>query len=460
MGFLDRWRGMGTVQRTGGLPSGGAPISLDEWASYFTYNSHQYPLGLTFSMGPSREEEISPTFAGYVQQAYQQNGAVFACLLARASLFSEARFQWQEFRKGRPGPLFGDTSLEPLENPWPNGTTGDLIVRLEQDYSLAGNFYGTTLYGGLTRMRPDWVTIVLGSNTQADDPNTALDARIIGYIYHPGGKSSGNDPIALDVRDVCHFTGPTPDPTARFRGTSWLTSILAEVQSDKTAVAHKTKFFEHGGSKLAVSVDIPDPAEFQEFVSQFKANNEGSANAYKTLFFNSAMPQTSVIGADMVQMDFKAVQGHGETRIAAAAGVPPVIVGFSEGLEAATYSNYQLAMRRFADLTARPMWRMMAACFESVLQKPQTNSRLWYDDRDIAALKDDIDKRADVQTKQASAAKLLIDAGYEPDSVTDALTSDDFSRLKHSGLTSVQLQEPGTNGNGSVADKAEQILTP
>jgi hypothetical protein len=119
------------------------------------------------------------------------------------------------------------------------------------------------------------------------------------------------------------------------------------------------------------------------------------------------------------------------------------------------------------------MWRMMAACFESVIPKPQTNSRLWYDDRDIPALKDDIDKRADVQTKQASAAKSLIDAGYEPDSVTDAITSDDMSRLTHSGLPTVQVQQqPNGSQNGqpqdmpmvpaqrSLADKAEEILLP
>jgi len=415
----------------------------------------QTPFGLNFTQNPQREEEVIPSFSGFTQGVYYSSSPVFACILARASLFSEARFQWRQFRDGRPGPLFGTADLAPLEKPWPNGTTGDLIVRLEQDYSLSGNFYGWRNRNGIMRMRPDWVTIVLGSNMDVEEPAAALDAEIIGYIYHPGGRNSGKgDPIALRVEEVCHFTGPTPDPTARFRGTSWLTSILADIQADKSATTVKQRHFESGGPNVAISFDIPDPQEFQATVEAFKAASDGPQNAYKRLFFNTAVPNTSVIGSSLEQMDFKKVQGAGETRIASAAGVPPIIVGFSEGLESATYSNYQLAMRRFADLTARPMWRMMAACFESVLNVPP-GAQLWYDDRDIKALKDDITAIADTQAKTSAAAKLLIDAGFVPATVTDALDSNDLTRLQHSGLVSVQLQPPGTpsetpalNGNG------------
>ena len=63
--------------------------------------------------------------------------------------------------------------------------------------------------------------------------------------------------------------------------------------------------------------------------------HEGLWNAYKTLYLGGGA-DAKIIGSNMQQLDFKTVQGHGETRIAAAAGVPPIIVGLSEGLEAAT----------------------------------------------------------------------------------------------------------------------------
>ena len=165
-------------------------------------------------------------------------------------------------------------------------------------------------------------SIVVGSNMDTDNPAAAIDAQVAGYIYHPGGRNSGEDPIALRVEEVCHFTGPTPDPFSRFRGQSWLTSILQEVMADEAATAHKLKFFEGGATpNLAVSVDLPDPDDFFEFVRRYREEGEGVANAYKTLFFNTGTTFQTV-GTDLRQLDFKVTQGAGETRIASAAGVP------------------------------------------------------------------------------------------------------------------------------------------
>jgi hypothetical protein len=136
------------------------------------------------------------------------------------------------------------------------------------------------------------------------------------------------------------------------------------------------------------------------------------------------------------------VQGAGETRIAAAGGVPPIIVGLSEGLSAATYSNYGQARRRFADGTMRPLWRNAAASLATLITVP-TNSELWYDDRDIPFLAEDVKDAAEIQQMNAAAIRQLIDSGFEPDTVISAVTAGDLNRLRHSGLYSVQLQPPG-----------------
>jgi hypothetical protein len=84
---------------------------------------------------------------------------------------------------GRPGDLFGTQALSILETPWPGATTGDLLSRMEQDSSLAGNFYGARRRADLLqRLRPDWVTIVTGSRTGSE-----LDTELVGYMYEPGG---------------------------------------------------------------------------------------------------------------------------------------------------------------------------------------------------------------------------------------------------------------------------------
>lgn len=428
-------------------------LSFDEWVSYFNYLGNLYPFATSGSLKQDREE-VAATFGGFADGAVKGDGVVFACMAVRQLFFSEARFQYRQMENGRPGQLFGDKSLELLERPWPNGTTGDLLSRAIQDADLSGNFFAVRRPGRITRMRPDWVTIVLGSPS-----GHPLDVEVAGYQFHPGGPASGSDPVNLLPENVCHFA-PMPDPMASFRGMSWLTPVIREVMADKAATLHKLMFFENGGTpNLVVSLDAAIKGEaFTKWVQAFREQHEGVTNAYRTLYLGGGSDVT-VVGRDMQQMEFKVTQGAGETRIAAAAGVPPVIVGLSEGLAAATYSNYQLAMRRFSDLTMRPLWRNISGSLETLLDVPG-RAHLWYDDRDIPALAQNEKDDADIQAVRAQAIRQLIDAGYVSDSVVEAVTTSDMTKLTHSGLFSVQLQPAGTkpqqSPNGQVDEPVPQ----
>ncbi|KPC94806.1 hypothetical protein ADL27_12480, partial [Streptomyces sp. NRRL F-6602] len=55
----------------------------------------------------------------------------------------------------------------------------------------------------------------------------------------------------------------------------------------------------------------------------------------------------------------------------------------------------------------------------------------------------DVRDAADIQGVQARTIRSLVDAGYEPKSVTAAVMAEDYSLLQHTGLYSVQLQKPG-----------------
>lgn len=425
----------------GGEQRSDLALAMSQYAEMFKFGGLTYGSSNQTLVGST--EEIAGSFQGYVDGAYKSNGVVFACIVARMLLFSEARFQYQRLRNGRPGDLFGDDRLRILETPWPNGTTGDLLSRALQDVDLGGNSYTARLSRDrLTRMRPDWVTIMLGSK-RADWQPGDLDTEVIGYLYHPGGPRSGRDAVPLLPENVAHFA-PIPDPLASYRGMSWLSPIVREVMGDQAAMEHKLRFFDNGATvNLVVKVDPAVKAEqFKQWVATFKAAHDSQVNAYETVFLGGGSDITAV-GSNMQQIDFKAVQGHGETRIAAAAGVPPIIVGLSEGLEAATYSNYGQARRRFADGTMRPLWRGMAGALSTLVPPPGRDARLWYDDRDVPFLQEDVKDEADIQQTQAVSIKQLVEAGFTPESVIDAIEANDFGRLKHTGLFSIQLQEPG-----------------
>jgi hypothetical protein len=125
--------------------------------------------------------------------------------------------------------------------------------------------------------------------------------------------------------------------------------------------------------------------------------------------------------------------------------VPASIVGISEGLagSALNSGNYTAARRRFADGTMRPLWRSACSALQVIARPPDAGARLWFDDRDVSFLQEDVKDEADIRAQHAQTIKTLVEAGYTPGSVVEAVTTGDFTVLAHSGLLSVQLQEPG-----------------
>lgn len=412
----------------------------DQWQ--FAFGGNMYG-GSNTTYGTDTQEPIGSSFTAYVQSGYKANGIVFACILSRLLVFSEARFQWRQMVQGRPADLFGTGELAVLEVPWENGTTGELLGRMEQDASLAGNSFWARRQNRLVRLRPDWVTIVQGSRT-----GDWWDRELAGYVVR---DPAGGQSALLDPQAVAHYS-PIPDPEANWRGMSWLTPIVRELQADKAMTAHKLKFFENAATpnvaiKFDPQITVEQVREFQRIVEEGHA---GWENAYRTLYLGGGADLT-VIGSTMEQMTFKTTQGAGETRIAAAAGVPPVLVGLSEGLQAATYSNYGQARRRFADGTIRPLWRMAAASLQRLVTPP-AGATLWYDDRDIPFLREDEKDAAEIAGIQAATVQKLVDAGFDPDAAVQAAAAGDMRVLTgtHSGLYSVQLQPPGNEGGDNV----------
>ncbi|OIN79864.1 hypothetical protein BMG05_15765 [Mycobacterium malmoense] len=441
--------------------------TIDDYISLwndFTFNGVNYGLGFTGGLGVvqtlgGQETEMAPNnFVGLGAAAYQANGPVFACMLVRQLVFSTIRFQWQQIRQGKPSEMFGTSDLAVLEAPWPGGTTQDLLSRVINDADLAGNSYwyrntplarmGTNDPNTeLVRMRPDWVDIVVEPRMIRGGPGEVsggqLGWRKVGFLYTERG-STDSEPVGLLVDEVAHFH-PVIDPFANFRGMSWLTPVIREIQADQAMTRYQRKFFDNGATPNMVIKHTAGATEekVKKWTETFKEEHTGVENAYKTLHLYPGADAT-VVGANLRQVDFKSVRGGGETRVAAAAGVPPVIVGLSEGLAAATYSNYGQARRRFADGTAHPLWQNMAGSMAQIVKPPRPDVRLWYDTTDVPFLREDEKDAAAIAAIKASTINSYITAGYKPDSVVAAVGANDLGLLEHSGLYSVQLQVPGS----------------
>lgn len=443
--------------------------SLDDlyaWLNSFNYNGQTYTMPQIQQTLAGEMEPTPEGFSGMASAGFGGNAVVFACMALRQLVFSGIRFQWQAISNGRPADMFGNQALRPLEVPWANGTTQDLLNRMIQDADLAGNFYavrdtplarigGDTTTYEIVRLRPDWVMHARAVRTIRGG---VVGHQRLGIAYFEGGSNSGNEPVAFQPGEFAHFA-PYPDPLADWRGMSWLTPVARELQADDQMTRHKQKYFENGATPNII-IHYPVGAQEKDMKAVqklFENRYEGVDNAYKTLHIGGGADAT-IVGHSMEQVSFQSVQAAGESRIAAASGCPPSILGFSEGNSGSSLNagNYSAARRRMADGTAHPLWMNAAGSLAALVATDTAlgpanfarwksgGLRLWYDARDVPFLRDDEKDISSISQTDAVTVRQYVDAGFTADSAVKAVATRDITVLVHTGLFSVQLQPPGT----------------
>lgn len=385
---------------------------------------------LTTSYGSPDREAVLPQVASWAKQAYSQNSVVFAAILVRLLVFSQATFRLQALDDKH---LFGNTSLSVLEHPFgPDTASGELLVRMEQDISLAGNSYTWQPPGEdfLVRLRPDWTTIVSEIVTV---PGGGRYRRKVGYFVKQPmrGIDDQDKGDFYPAEEVAHWA-PVPDPDAAFRGMSWMTPAYRDIKGDDGMGTYKVRYLENAASPnlLIKYAQKLQPGTIDSIRERMQARYGGADNAFKTLVLDQGADVT-VIGNSLQQMDFSGVSAAGEQRILADSGVPGVLVGL-EPLRGAG-RGYQESMQKFAGTVMQRNWQSACAVLEKFVDT-QGGNRLWFDTSDIPVLRDNEMERAQTALVKAQAMQALRQAGADFASSTTAIESLDFSQLKMSGL--------------------------
>lgn len=454
MGFLER------ISTARGEKRYSADQYLTDYVIPFTYGGMQYGVpgatGLVQTLAGNKSTEIVNSLPGYAA-ALRACPPAFAAQLVRAMVLSQARFC---FRNRSTRKTFTNTRLGPLEKPWTQATTGELLARMEWHAGLAGNAYVHRRPNRLRVLRPDWVAVVYGSDQEPDEAAHALDGELVGYIYQNGGLFSDRGRPNVILPEAMAHWSPVPDPESAGVGMSWITPAIRDMQQDRLAGEHTIRFFENGATPNLVVKGIPAATreQFDELVEMMESKHAGVANAYKSLYL-TAGADASIVGANLADLDLKSVHGAAETRIASLSRVHPVILGIAEGLAGSSLNagNFGMARRIWADTWIYPTLQDAAAALSSIIDVP-ADSELWFDTRDIPLLREDGKDAAEIASTQAQTIRTLLDAGYTPESVTAAVQAQDWSLLKHTGLFSVQLQEPGgSKQDTSVQDTSQKV---
>lgn len=461
------------------------PQFLNDYYAQFGYAGSLYPLGLTQSaLSWSKTEEITSTLPNYIT-ALRRSPPAFAAQLVRASVLSMARFTFRSRpNTSTPRRLFGTNDLLPLEKPFTNMSTGELIGRMEWSAGLAGNAYvlrqrnfnasGSDSPYLLRVLRPDWTAIVYGSQAEPDDPKGALDAEVVGYAYRNGGFTQQNkaDMTVLLPEQIAHWS-PLVDPMSPGLGMSWITPALRDIQADTSALEHKIAYFSNGATPNLVIKGLPaaTTAQFKELVDQMELSHKGSVNAFKTLYLTAGADAT-VVGSNLAELDLSSITSHGEVRISFLSRVPAVILGISAGLKGSSLNagNYSEARRNFADSWVYPTLANLCSAL-SVLVNVPGGSELWFDVADIPLLREDAKDAAEIEEIKEKTIVAYVSAGFKPESVIAAVRGQDISQLEHDDrFTSVQLQvlanatnpppRPPASPNGQANGEESQQLAP
>jgi hypothetical protein len=407
-------------------------LPFDEWVQMMGLNNLPMRLNTTLRQD---QEPIIGDFSGLVMGAYRSNPVVFGLELKRLALFTQARFKYRRFKDGE---LFGDRGLRILERPELGETTQDLLYRILISADFGGDAFVVHRGDRLVVPRPDWVTLVLGSREEQPEPSD-LDIELVAILYHEGGPQSGRKPKIITRREFAHFA-PIRDPLARYRGIPWPIAALYEIQGDRAATVHKLQFFNNGATpNLVVTLDPKIQLEAaREWIELFDQEHKGVLNAYKTMYFGGGA-QATVVGSNLEQLDFKNTQGAGETRIALASGIHPVVAGLSEGMQGSSLNagNFHEAKQITGDTFLRPEWANLAGSLE-VIVPPPAESELWYDESLVSFLKEDVKAAAEVVQLKATAIRTLTDGGYKPETVIATVWPG--AALKHAGYLPVQVQ--------------------
>ena len=422
-----------------------APVTEER----FSFQELVNLFGRTYGINGSPGNDPAASFVGYIHDIAERNGVVAAAVITRALLISQVRFVWRNNRLSpTPGRLFGNRDLSILERPGKQ-TRPELLTLAEQDVSYSGTWYAARKGNELHRLRPDGVKVVLGSDMDPVDDWVPYDAVVTGYIYRNPDKK--NAPAEAFLPHEIISWKPEPHPLEWWRGQSWITSVMTEIRNDGQATDHTSKFFENAGTSRLVFTMDPSltPTQVQEYADLTNERHAGTGNAFKNMFLGGGT-DVKLVGSPEAAIGLKDMQGGYETRIAARSRVPAAILGIREGMQGSALNagNYSATRRLLSDGWFAPATDSLCAAASNVIPTP--------DDADLAAdrsqvlfLQEDQKDAADIQNVKAQAIRQLVDAGYDPLSVIDAVENDDFGRLQHSGLFSVQLQ-PALDGTPAV----------
>lgn len=317
----------------------------------------------------------------YIKDYYKKNEVAYACIKEIARSASEAALKI--YRKAKDGTLEEqpDHPLQQLmDMPNPRTSQYEMHEAILTDMNVAGEAFvykepsGADRTVGLHRLRPDRVTVIPGPMGE-----------VVAYKY-----SAGDVIKEFEAERVIHF--PFFNPDNDYRGLSPMEVAHRVLDVDVDLTDYIKKFFEQGAmipGFLKYLAGTLSQAERKRIRKQFAEVYGGASEWFAPAVFDVDMTFEKT-GMTYKEMEFGDLRSTMEIRICMIFGVPPILLPTKFGLDAATYSNYGMALKSFWEDTLSPLYRRIQDKWQIGLAPDFGNNLIMkFDFSEVKALQED-----------------------------------------------------------------------
>lgn len=320
---------------------------------------------------------ISRSFLELARQGFGQNSAVYSCLRLLSQSVPEPPllvYQVSGPKLERTQVTFAHPLARLIRQPNPLMTEYEMIEMITLHLGIVGRSHWWKQRDNLGRvkaiwpLRPDRVgphyasppEPEIASRQQPSDPDANPMQVLDGWNYWTPGMG---EPRFLPAADVLNFNFPDPagETGGIVEGLGPLQVLSREVEADNEATNFVGALLKNSavpGSilKLKASGISREQAKKvkRNWMDQFGGNGRGEPAVL------DADTDYQAVGFNLSQLEFPQLRGISESRIAAAFGVPVILVGLYVGVKSSIKATISEQREYFAETTLSNLWRRIS----------------------------------------------------------------------------------------------------
>ena len=342
------------------------------------------------------------------------NGTIFGIVDKTSTAVGKT--EWRLYRKAKSGKdedrteVTRHAALDVINKPNPHFTRMELFQTGQQHLDLTGEACLVVGRSSLASIPLELWPVRPDRMTPVPHPTKYLT----GWIY----TSPDGEQVPLRTDEVIHLRMPNPaDP---YRGLSPVSAVLADIMGAEYASQWNANFFRDSaepGGIIKVDDNLSDP-EFDKLAMRWNEQHRGVARAHRVGILEAGMEW---IDRKYTQRDMEFTSLRGVTRdaIMEGFGFPKPMLGITEDVNRANADAGEYVFAKWLTVPRDDRWKDALNTKLLPLFGDTMSKNLEFD-YDSPVPEDEAAENASL-TARSTAAATLISAGFDGDSVKDAL---------------------------------------